>query len=169
MCLNQPFSWKCWFSLLSTLVREIYSVGCHHCDAWCFTESSSRAFRVYLALGRRNDLPKAFAKLDAQSNPRRAVLFTGVVVAVLCLMGDVRMTWSLSAVTVLFTTESQIWQHFGSANRINSFRNGYQLLAFFVWFLSIFVEQDSWFTAGILVVPAVLFSVVLRSRSNLSN
>ena len=57
--------------------------------------------RVYLALGRRNDLPKAFAKLDAQSNPRRAVLFTGVVVAVLCLMGDVRMTWSLSAVTVL--------------------------------------------------------------------
>ena len=126
--------------------------------------------RVYLALGRRNDLPKAFAKLDAQSNPRRAVLFTGVVVAVLCLMGDVRMTWSLSAVTVLL--------YYGITN-LAALRLSEQDQLFPKWIsviglfscglLSIFVERDSWFTAVILVVPAVLFSVVLRSRSNLSN
>ena len=126
--------------------------------------------RVYLALGRRNDLPKAFAKLDAQSNPRRAVLFTGAVVAVLCLMGDVRMTWSLSAVTVLL--------YYGITN-LAALRLSEQDQLFPKWisviglfscgFLSIFVERDSWFTAGILVVPAVLFSVLLRSRSNLSN
>ena len=126
--------------------------------------------RVYLALGRRNDLPKAFAKLDAQSNPRRAVLFTGAVVAVLCLMGDVRMTWSLSAVTVLL--------YYGITN-LAALRLSEQDQLFPKWisviglfscgFLSIFVERDSWFTAVILVVPAVLFSVVLRSRSNLSN
>ena len=126
--------------------------------------------RVYLALGRRNDLPKAFAKLDAQSNPRRAVLFTGVVVAVLCLMGDVRMTWSLSAVTVLL--------YYGITN-LAALRLSEQDQLFPKWIsviglfscglLSFFVKQDSWFTAGILVVPAVLFSVLLRSRSNLSN
>ena len=126
--------------------------------------------RVYLALGRRNDLPKAFAKLDGQSNPRRAVLFTGAVVAVLCLMGDVRMTWSLSAVTVLL--------YYGITN-LAALRLSEQDQLFPKWIsviglfscglLSIFVERDSWFTAGILVVPAVLFSVLLRSRSNLSN
>ena len=126
--------------------------------------------RVYLALGRRNDLPKAFAKLDAQGNPRRAVLLTGVVVGALCLMGDVRMTWSLSAVTVLL--------YYGITNlaalRLNEqdqiFPKWISTIGFFsCGFLSIFVEQDSWLKAGILVVPAVLFSVVLRSRSNQSN
>ena len=126
--------------------------------------------RVYLALGRRNDLPKAFAKLDAQSNPRRAVLLTGVVVAVLCLMGDVRMTWSLSAVTVLL--------YYGITN-LAALRLSEQDQIFPKWIsviglfscglLSIFVELDSWFTAGIIVVPVVLFSVVLRYRNNLSN
>ena len=113
---------------------------------------------------------EAFAKLDAQSNPRRAVLFTGVVVAVLCLMGDVRMTWSLSAVTVLL--------YYGITN-LAALRLSEQDQLFPKWIsviglfscglLSIFVEQDSWFAAGILVVPFVLFSVVLRSLSNLSN
>ena len=126
--------------------------------------------RVYLALGRRNDLPKAFAKLDAQGNPRRAVLLTGVIVSALCLMGDVRMTWSLSAVTVLL--------YYGITNlaalRLNEqdqiFPKWISTIGFFsCGFLSIFVEQDSWLKAGILVVPAVLFSVVLRSRSKQSN
>ncbi|MGA1643539.1 MAG: APC family permease [bacterium] len=126
--------------------------------------------RVYLALGRRNHLPKAFAKLDTQSNPRLAVLFTGVVVAALCLMGDVRMTWSLSAVTVLL--------YYGITN-LAALRLKEQDQIFPKWvsligllscgFLSIFVEQESWFTAGILVVPAVLFSVILRSRSHQFN
>ncbi len=126
--------------------------------------------RVYLALGRRNDLPKAFAKLDTQSNPRLAVLFTGVVVAALCLMGDVRMTWSLSAVTILL--------YYGITNlaalRLNKqdqiFPKWISIIGLFsCGFLSIFVEQESWFTAGILVVPGVLFSIVLRFRSNQSN
>ena len=126
--------------------------------------------RVYLALGRRNDLPKAFAKLDAKSNPRRAVLLTGVVVAVLCLMGDVRVTWSLSAVTVLLyygiTNLAALWL----SEQDQIFPKWISVIGLFsCGLLSIFVERDSWFTAGILVVPAVLFSVLLRSRSNLSN
>ena len=85
-------------------------------------------------------------------------------------MGDVRMTWSLSAVTVL--------PYYGITN-LAALRLSEQDQLFPKWIsviglfscglLSIFVERDSWFTAGILVVPAVLFSVLLRSRSNLSN
>ena len=126
--------------------------------------------RVYLAFGRRNDLPKAFAKLDAQSNPRLAVLFTGVVIAALCLMGDVLMTWSLSAVTVLI--------YYGITNlaalRLNKqdqiFPKWISIIGLFSCvFLSVFVGQEIWIKAGILVVPAVLFSVFLRSQSNQSN
>ena len=101
--------------------------------------------RVYLAFGRRNDLPKAFAKLDAQSNPRLAVLFTGVVIAALCLMGDVLMTWSLSAVTVLI--------YYGITNlaalRLNKqdqiFPKWISIIGFFSCvFLSAFVGQEIW-------------------------
>ena len=126
--------------------------------------------RVYLAFGRRNDLPKAFAKLDAQSNPRLAVLFTGIIIAALCLMGDVLMTWSLSAVTVLI--------YYGITNlaalRLNKqdqiFPRWISIIGLFSCvFLSVFVGQEIWIKAGILVVPAVLFSVFLRSQSNQSN
>ena len=126
--------------------------------------------RVYLAFGRRNDLPKAFAKLDAQSNPRLAVLFTGIIIAALCLMGDVLMTWSLSAVTVLI--------YYGITNlaalRLNKqdqiFPKWISIIGLFSCvFLSVFVGQEIWIKAGILVVPAVLFSVFLRSQSNQSN
>ena len=126
--------------------------------------------RVYLAFGRRNDLPKAFAKLDAQSNPRLAVLFTGIFIAALCLMGDVLMTWSLSAVTVLI--------YYGITNlaalRLNKqdqiFPKWISIIGLFSCvFLSVFIGQEIWIKAGILVVPAVLFSVFLRSQSNQSN
>ena len=117
--------------------------------------------RVYLAFGRRNDLPKAFAKLDAQSNPRLAVLFTGIIIAALCLMGDVLMTWSLSAVTVLI--------YYGITNLAALRLNKQDQILFSCLFLSVFVGQEIWIKAGILVVPAVLFSVFLRSQSNQSN
>ncbi len=58
--------------------------------------------RVALAMGRRADLPTALAKVDIGSaSPVRAVLATGAVVALLTLVGDVRLTWSFSAVAVL--------------------------------------------------------------------
>jgi len=126
--------------------------------------------RVYLAFGRRNDLPRAFAKLDAQSNPRLAVLFTGVVIAALCLMGDVLMTWSLSAVTVLiyYGITNLAALRLDEQNQI--FPKWISIIGFFSCvFLSVFVGQEIWLKAGILVVPAVLFSVLLRSQSNQSN
>ena len=58
--------------------------------------------RVLLAMGRRGDMPAAVARLDATgSTPTVAVLVMGGVVAGFALIGDVRVTWSFSAFTVL--------------------------------------------------------------------
>ncbi|MEZ4771021.1 MAG: APC family permease [Caldilineales bacterium] len=58
--------------------------------------------RVLLAMGRRRDMPPAVARLDERgATPVIAVPVMGAVIAALVLVGDVRMTWSFSAFTVL--------------------------------------------------------------------
>jgi APA family basic amino acid/polyamine antiporter len=58
--------------------------------------------RMALAMGRRNDLPHAFSQLDRKgTTPIVAVLGVGILVAALAALGDVRLTWSFSAFTVL--------------------------------------------------------------------
>lgn len=58
--------------------------------------------RVALAMGRRNDLPAAFASIDTKGNtPTVSVIGVGVLVTGLALLGDVKLTWSFSAFTVL--------------------------------------------------------------------
>ena len=56
--------------------------------------------RVLLAMGRRKDMPEAVARVSG-GTPRAAVAVMGTVVAALTLLGDVRVTWSFSAITVL--------------------------------------------------------------------
>lgn len=58
--------------------------------------------RVALAMGRRGDLPAAFAKIDQEGmTPYVSVLSVSLLIAGLILLGDVRVTWSFSAFTVL--------------------------------------------------------------------
>ncbi len=58
--------------------------------------------RVVLAMARRGDLPRAFARVHPGSaSPRRAVFAVGVIILALVSIGDVRLTWSFSAFTVL--------------------------------------------------------------------
>ena len=58
--------------------------------------------RVLLAMGRRRDMPPITAKLnEAGTTPYVAVIVMGAFVALLTLLGDVKTTWSFSAVTVL--------------------------------------------------------------------
>jgi APA family basic amino acid/polyamine antiporter len=57
--------------------------------------------RVWLAMGRRGDMPSGLGKVSASGSPTTAVVLTGAVVAAVALVGDVRATWSFSAFTVL--------------------------------------------------------------------
>ncbi|MCC7509958.1 MAG: amino acid permease [Planctomycetes bacterium] len=58
--------------------------------------------RMWLAMGRRGDMPSVLARVNASgTTPVPAVILTGVVIAALVLIGDVKTTWSFSAFTVL--------------------------------------------------------------------
>jgi APA family basic amino acid/polyamine antiporter len=58
--------------------------------------------RVWLAMGRRGDMPPALAALNsAGTSPRAAVLLSGLLIALLSLSGRLELTWGFSAFTVL--------------------------------------------------------------------
>jgi APA family basic amino acid/polyamine antiporter len=58
--------------------------------------------RVLLAMGRRADMPPLVGRLNqAGTTPAAAVIVMGVFVGLLVLLGDVYVTWSFSAFTVL--------------------------------------------------------------------
>jgi APA family basic amino acid/polyamine antiporter len=57
--------------------------------------------RVWLAMGRRSDMPAKLGTVSPTGSPTAAVALTGVVVASVALVGDVRATWSFSAFAVL--------------------------------------------------------------------
>ena len=58
--------------------------------------------RIVLAMGRRGDLPRVFAHVNAAgSSPVPAVLAVLAVILILLLSGDVKFTWSFSAFFVL--------------------------------------------------------------------
>jgi APA family basic amino acid/polyamine antiporter len=57
--------------------------------------------RVWLAMGRRGDMPMALARLDQRQNPLNAVLAGAVPVILFALIGEISVAWSFSAFTVL--------------------------------------------------------------------
>jgi APA family basic amino acid/polyamine antiporter len=58
--------------------------------------------RVVFAMGRRNDLPAGLSLVDeTRKSPTNAVIAVGTLIACLILIGDIKLTWSLSAFTVL--------------------------------------------------------------------
>jgi APA family basic amino acid/polyamine antiporter len=57
--------------------------------------------RVWLAMGRRGDMPRVLSRLDRTRQPRIAIGVTGVLVAATSLVGDIGLAWSFSAMTVL--------------------------------------------------------------------
>lgn len=58
--------------------------------------------RVVLAMGRRGDLPRSLARLNARgTTPTAAVLLVGAVILGLTSIGSIKFAWSFSAFTVL--------------------------------------------------------------------
>lgn len=57
--------------------------------------------RMLLAMGRRGDVPSRLSSISAAGTPVPAVIAVAIVIGLLVLVGDVKLTWSFSAFTVL--------------------------------------------------------------------
>jgi APA family basic amino acid/polyamine antiporter len=57
--------------------------------------------RVWLAMGRRADMPDGLARINHRSTPGMAISVSAVPVLLIALLGDIPITWSFSAFTVL--------------------------------------------------------------------
>ncbi|GAB1537714.1 APC family permease [Scytonema sp. NUACC21] len=69
--------------------------------------------RVLLAMGRRRDMPRIFARLNQSgTTPTPAVIVVGMAIALLVLIGNVKTTWSFSAFTVLIYYAITNWAAF---------------------------------------------------------
>jgi APA family basic amino acid/polyamine antiporter len=112
--------------------------------------------RVWLAMGRREDMPSSLAALDPRGEPRPAIIVSSVLVAGLTLVGDIGLAWSFSAMTVLL--------YYGltnlSALAVDRRRpTGWLGLASCV-FLSFFVPLPVWLTGAGLIAAGVAWKVV---------
>ncbi len=83
-------------------IREIVALGAITAMLGVLLNLILGLSRVLLAMGRRRDMPRQVARLNAsQTTPVIAVIVMAVVIAVLVLIGNVKTTWSFSAFNVL--------------------------------------------------------------------
>jgi APA family basic amino acid/polyamine antiporter len=114
--------------------------------------------RVVLAMGRRGDMPSVFARVDESGSPRAAVIAAGVAIAVLALIGNVEVTWSFSAFTVLiYYAITNL-----AALRLPKEKQLYSPL--FAWgglaaclSLAFFVEREIWMVGLALIAGGLLW------------
>lgn len=123
--------------------------------------------RVVLAMGRRGDVPTLFARLDANSTtPYPAVVATGLFIAGLALIGNVKTTWSFSAFTVLvyYAITNLAALSLAKADRLYS--------PWFAWgglvsciFLAFWVEPSVWGAGLLLIVIGLLWKTIVARET----
>jgi APA family basic amino acid/polyamine antiporter len=124
--------------------------------------------RVTLAMARRRQLPRLFAKVDAAGQtPAPAVLGVAAIVAGLALIGSVRAAWSLSAVTVL------IYYAITNASALRLAPQDRLYPRAFSWVgllgclgLAAFVDPWFWLWAGAAVGVALVWHAATRTRGD---
>lgn len=126
--------------------------------------------RVLLAMGRRGDMPKRFSKLNqAKTTPTAAVIGMAIVVASLVLIGNVKLTWSFSAFTVL------IYYAITNLAALRIPDDGRLYPKWISWLglisclaLAFFVEARV-LTVGVLLIAVILFVFFAIHRRHLRN
>lgn len=109
--------------------------------------------RVWLAMGRRHDMPPALADLDSRGEPRLAIIVTSALVAGLTLVGDIGLAWSFSAMTVLL--------YYGLTNLAALSVDRSRVTAWLglasCGFLSFFVTPGVWLAGAGLIVAGLVW------------
>lgn len=109
--------------------------------------------RVWLAMGRRGDMPEALARLDQRSQPAIAITVSAALVAALTLLDDIGLAWSFSAMTVLL--------YYGLTNLAAISIDRGRVTAWLglgsCLFLSFYVPIPIWLTGAGLVAAGLLW------------
>ncbi|HSM43601.1 MAG TPA: amino acid permease, partial [Acidimicrobiia bacterium] len=117
--------------------------------------------RVWLAMGRRQDMPVALAELDRRSEPNRAIVLSAVLVAGLTLIDDIGLAWSFSAMTVLL--------YYGITNlaalALDRRRPTAWLGLASCVFLSFFVSFGVWITGVSLIAVGLAWKALYQRNS----
>lgn len=122
--------------------------------------------RVLLAMGRRRDMPRLFAKLNqAQTTPYWAVIAVSVLIAILTFTGNVKTTWSFSAFSVLI---------YYAITNFAALRLPSDAILFPRWvawaglvsclFLAFWVEPSIWITGIGLIVAGLIWHWVRQRQ-----
>jgi APA family basic amino acid/polyamine antiporter len=114
--------------------------------------------RVWLAMGRRGDMPAVLSRLNERAQPGSAIVLSAGLVIGLTLLGDISLAWSFSAMTVLL--------YYGLTNlaalAVDRRRvTGWLGLASCV-FLSFFVPLGIWITGAALIVGGLLWKTAYK-------
>ncbi len=121
--------------------------------------------RVLLAMGRRRDVPRIFARLNSgETTPYVAVVVVGVAIALLVLIGDVKTTWSFSAFNVLiyYAITNFAALQLSPEERLYPQWLGWVGLASCL-FLAFWVEQQIWLVGlGLIIVGLIWHSLIHR-------
>ena len=88
-------------TLLEDPYRAIVTIGAVTAMAGVLLNLVLGLSRVWLAMGRRGDMPARLSLLDVRSQPVAATVLSGLTIALVCLLGDIRLAWSFSGFTVL--------------------------------------------------------------------
>ena len=120
--------------------------------------------RVWLAMGRRLDMPKVLARLNPSgTTPYVAVVVVEISIALLILVGDVKTTWSFSAFSVLiyYAITNLASLQLASAERLYP-----QWLAWVglgsCLFLAFWVERQIWLTGLALIIAGLIWRAIVR-------
>ncbi|MFW6215408.1 MAG: APC family permease [Alkalispirochaetaceae bacterium] len=121
--------------------------------------------RVLLAMGRRGDMPLFLGRLR-NNTPLPAVLTMGAVIAGIVLVGDIRLTWSFSAVTVLVYYAITNAAALALPSESRRFPRGIALFGLLGCLtLALFVDPEVLLTAaGVLIIGFLWFFIRKSSR-----
>ncbi len=108
--------------------------------------------RVWLAMGRRKDMPAGLAGVSSEGSPVAAVVLSGALIGAVAVVGDVRLTWSFSAMTVLLYYAITNWAALRLPEDLRRFPRWVSWAGLVSCLsLSVFVEASVWLT-GVAVI-----------------
>lgn len=123
--------------------------------------------RVLLAMGRRSDAPKFLARLNQQqTTPYWAVIFVGIAIALLVMLGNVKTTWSFSAFSVLiyYAITSFAALRLAPSERLYPVWVGWLGLVSCL-FLAFWVESSIWQVGLGLIVAGLIWHKIRRASA----